>query len=154
MSKSESTIVENGKPLKAALTLGNYAARSNRGDFCSIENGVTLVLWWVLANRTRGFLASLRTARKNVNMKNTAAPQMLMNPIEPITVRSILRPSITKKPLLKYFPDTDPLNKPIREQMLTALTRHGSSKPEHAHAGAFAVPAPFNATSWPKSEGQ
>jgi hypothetical protein len=69
----------------------DYATRSICLELCSIETGVVLIFGCVSVNRilvTRtGGLASLRKARRNINMKKTAAPQTLANAIAngPIT---------------------------------------------------------------------
>jgi hypothetical protein len=69
----------------------DYATRSICLELCSIETGVALIFGCVSVNRilvTRmGGLASLRKARRNINMKKTAAPQTLANAIAngPIT---------------------------------------------------------------------
>ena len=70
LSKSESTIVENGDRQSTATVEAygpfavsqNYAARSMRGDRRSIETGVTLDLASLLLNRIRWLLASLMRA--------------------------------------------------------------------------------------------
>ena len=53
-----------------------------------METGVRLVLSCLLV-RLRGPLASLRRAHRNASMKKTAAPQTLVNAINPITSRSV-----------------------------------------------------------------
>jgi hypothetical protein len=54
-----------------------YATRSKRLELCSIETGVASILSRLFVNRMRG-LASLRKARRNTSMKNTAAPQLTL----------------------------------------------------------------------------
>jgi len=74
----------------------DYATRSICLELCSIETGVVLIFGCVSVNRILvarmgGLVASLRKARRNINMKKTAAPQTLANanaiangPITPI----------------------------------------------------------------------
>jgi len=70
----------------------DYATRSICLELCSIETGVVLIFGCVSVNRVLvarmgGLVASLRKARRNINMKKTAAPQTLANAIAngPIT---------------------------------------------------------------------
>src|ERR1700728_2394238 len=65
--------------------------RSERGDGCSIETSVRLVLLRRLVNPIRVLLASLRRAHRNASMNKAAAPQAPVNAIDPITLTSVPR---------------------------------------------------------------